>query len=236
MQIDLLKEIVSSIVGSSGNPIVDLLYEKKNVNEFIIAKKLNMTINQTRNVLYKLSDEGLVSFLRKKDKKKGGWYTYFWTLNSGKGLNKFKEVLDKELKILNEQYSLKKDARFYECKNGDGEFNEETALLNNYSCLECGEILILKDSTNEIKEIEKNMRRLQQVLEKVNLEIGEINKKDVKTKERRAKVEKKKKQEERAAKKKKKQLEMKKSTKATKSTNSKKIKPGLKKAKGKKKR
>ena len=50
--------------------IVDLLYGKANVNEFLIAKKLNVTINQARNILYKLGDEGLVSFIRKKDKKK----------------------------------------------------------------------------------------------------------------------------------------------------------------------
>jgi len=88
MQIKLLKDIVSSIVGQSSSKIVDLLYDKKNVNEFLIAKKLGLTINQTRNVLYRLADEGLVSFIRKKDNKKGGWYTYFWTLNSGKSFVK----------------------------------------------------------------------------------------------------------------------------------------------------
>src|SRR3989344_5879391 len=84
MQIDLLKEIVSSVAGEKAKAVVDLLHQKKNVNEFLVAKKLKLTINQTRNILYKLADEGLVSFIRKKDTKKGGWDTYFWTLNSGK--------------------------------------------------------------------------------------------------------------------------------------------------------
>src|SRR3989338_5700405 len=114
MQIDLLKEIVSSVVGQTGNSIVDLLYGKKNVNEFIIAKKLNVTINQARNVLYKLADEGLVSFVRKKDRKKGGWYTYFWTLNTGKGLYKFKNILEKEIENLQNQHNTKKTKRFSE--------------------------------------------------------------------------------------------------------------------------
>ena len=71
MQIKLLKDIVSSIVGQSPAKIVDLLYGKKNVNEFLIAKKLKLTINQTRNILYKLADEGLVGLVRKKASKKG---------------------------------------------------------------------------------------------------------------------------------------------------------------------
>ena len=51
MQIELLKSIVSSIAGDKAKGIVELLIKKKNVNEFLIAKKLNLTINQTRNLL-----------------------------------------------------------------------------------------------------------------------------------------------------------------------------------------
>jgi len=86
MKIELLKDVVSHIAGPNSVDIVDLLYGKENVNEFLIAKKLDVTINQARNVLYKLAEEGLVSFIRKKDKKNGGWYTYFWTLNAKKSL------------------------------------------------------------------------------------------------------------------------------------------------------
>ena len=80
MQTKFLKSVVESLVNKQAVPIVDLLMEKKDLNEFLIAKKLGLTINQTRNILYKLSDYGLVSFIRKKDKRKG-WYIYFWTLN-----------------------------------------------------------------------------------------------------------------------------------------------------------
>ena len=61
-----LKEIIVSIAGKQAETIIDLLDGKKYINEFIIAKKLNLTINQTRNILYKISDHGLVSFIRKK--------------------------------------------------------------------------------------------------------------------------------------------------------------------------
>src|SRR3989344_9542204 len=89
----LLKKILKDLAGAKAEKLVDILYGKKNVNEFIIAKKLNLTINQARNVLYKLGDEGLVKFIRKKDSKKGGWYIYFWTLETEKGLDKYKEKI-----------------------------------------------------------------------------------------------------------------------------------------------
>ena len=70
MQIKLLNEIVASIAGKPASEVVNILFGKKNINEFIIAKKLKLTINQTRNILYKLSDAGLVGSTRKKDRRK----------------------------------------------------------------------------------------------------------------------------------------------------------------------
>ena len=54
MQIKFLKSIVEHLINKQAIPIVDLLAGKKDVNEFLIAKKLGLTINQTRNILYKL--------------------------------------------------------------------------------------------------------------------------------------------------------------------------------------
>ena len=71
-----LKEIIDYSAGKLAENITIILSTKKYVNEFLIAKKIGLTINQTRNILYKLSDSGLVSSIRKKDKKKG-WFTYF---------------------------------------------------------------------------------------------------------------------------------------------------------------
>jgi len=90
-KIKLLKVIIEDLINKQSVEIIDLLAGKKNVNEFSIAKNLDLTINQTRNILYKLSDFGLVSFIRKKDKRKG-WYIYFWTLNTHQALS----LLDKK--------------------------------------------------------------------------------------------------------------------------------------------
>ncbi|MEI6731244.1 MAG: hypothetical protein WCK90_01035 [archaeon] len=203
MQVNLLKSIVSSIVGGATSKIVDLMYGKRNVNEFLIAKKLGLTINQTRNVLYKLGDEGLVSFVRKKDRRKGGWYTYFWTINTGKSLTKFRDKMAGNVHGLEGQIQSKKTRRFYYCPNCNIELSEDNALLNEYTCQECGEILQLKDQSAEILELEKEVARLNKLLSELNLDIADIDKKETQVRMRKMRAEDKKKKEERDARRKK---------------------------------
>lgn len=197
MQVKFLKEIVATIAGDKAAGIVEILYGKKNVNEFIIAKKLDLTINQTRNILYSLADEGLVNFIRKKDKKKGGWYTYFWTLNTGKGLLKYKENLDKEMETLRNLLQSRKTKKFYSCKNCGVEFNEENSLLHNYACPECGEILTLKESGAEIQDVELKLAKLEKILAEVNKELEQVMAEEEKLRMRRIKNEERKKKKER---------------------------------------
>ncbi|MEK6909003.1 MAG: hypothetical protein AABX23_03050 [Nanoarchaeota archaeon] len=169
-----LKEYVSIVAGSGTDKIVDVLFNKKNVNEFLIAKKLNLTINQTRNILYKLADSGLVRFMRKKDLKSGGWYTYFWTLDEHKCLVNYKESISKEIKHQEEILVARKTKQFYICKNCDIEVSDEQALLNEFTCTECGEVYSLKDSVEGIKEIEKVIQKMTDKASQIQLEIDKI--------------------------------------------------------------
>ncbi|MCA9485860.1 MAG: hypothetical protein KC506_03385, partial [Nanoarchaeota archaeon] len=167
----LLKKIVTDFAGSESEKLVDLLYKKKNVNEFLIAKKMNLTINQTRNMLYKLGDEGLVRFVRKKDKKKGGWYTYFWTLKVKKSLEKFKESIEEEVRKLEEQSQSRQNQRYYYSPLADLEYTEEEAILNDYTCPETGEVLEVKDNSDIVEQIKSNITELQSTLEYISQEI-----------------------------------------------------------------
>ena len=216
MQIVILKEVVFTIAGEKAKGIIDLLVDKKNVNEFLIAKKLKLTINQTRNILYKLADEGLVSFVRKKDSKKGGWYTYFWTLNPDKGLVRFKNDLVERINLQKKEMASKKNDRFYFCPNCNIDYSEETALAHDYTCPECGQILQLKDNSKEASTLEKEIVKNEELLAKVNVEISIVNEKEEKGKQKRLKIEEKKRKEELEAKRKKRQREAKKLAKSAK--------------------
>ncbi|MFA5020389.1 MAG: hypothetical protein WC533_04820 [Candidatus Pacearchaeota archaeon] len=204
---EFLREIALSIAGKNAGAMVDLLIGKENVNEFIIAKKLGLTINQVRNILYKLSDEGLVSFIRKKDKKKG-WYTYFWTFDDDKSLSLLKKSLLDEISRLQGQLKSREIKQFYICKTCNVELTEENAMLHDFTCPECGEIYGASDSSSAISEIESSINKLRKRLEKIDFELNiikiEKEKKAVKRAvkaERAAKELRKQKRDERAAKK-----------------------------------
>jgi len=165
-----LKEVIVIVVGKQAEDIVDLLYSKKYVNEFLIAKKLDITINQTRNVLYKISDQGLVSSIRKKDKKKG-WYTYFWKIEVLKSLEFLKNILIKRKDQIDKQINSRETKEFYFCKRCNIEFNQENALLNDFTCNECGDIFSLKDNTKVLKDFRRSSTRIENDLKSVEEEI-----------------------------------------------------------------
>ena len=180
MQINFLKKIVENVAGIPAVRIVDLLYGKKDINEFLIAKKLDLTINQTRNLLYRLSHLGILSSIRKKDKRKG-WYIYFWTFNVLKSLEVLEENLNKEIKNLKDQLISKQQKRSYRCKICGREANEEVALLNNFTCIECGEVYELADNAQDIGEITKQIAKLEKELQSIKEEIAiEVEKVDQK--------------------------------------------------------
>ncbi|MCX6748265.1 MAG: hypothetical protein NT076_01550 [Candidatus Pacearchaeota archaeon] len=178
MQIKLLNDIVIETAGKQAGEIVKMLFGKKDVNEFLVAKKLKLTINQVRNIFYKLSNFGLVSFMRKKDRRKG-WYTYFWTLNTEKALELLEKRLEKEVENLRQQLKSRETKRFYVCKTCKREVSEENALQHEFTCQECGEVYhlnedekILADLKNEISKIEKYKVGLSEELGKIRVEKG----------------------------------------------------------------
>lgn len=186
MQIKFLKSIVENLINKQAVPIIDLLIGKKHVNEFLIAKKLNLTINQTRNILYKLSDFGLVSFIRKKDKRKG-WYIYFWTLNIYQSLNLLEQNLKKELEQLEIQLKERKERRYYFCKTCSIEVSEEVALMNNFACSECEQIYELSNNQEIIQNLEKGILKLKKEILLVSSEKGKEGEKVEKKKSEKIK-------------------------------------------------
>jgi transcription factor E len=168
---NFLREVISIVVGKPAEELVDLLDSDKYINEFIIAKKLDLTINQARNILYKISDHGLVSSIRKKDKKKG-WYTYFWKIEVLKSLEFLREASLKNLNQLKSQIKSRETKRFYTCERCNIEFNEENAMLHDFTCNECGEVFSVKDNEKVVKDFKKNEEKYENKLKLIDNEIN----------------------------------------------------------------
>jgi len=183
MQVKLLHDLVEEMAGIGSGRIVEILFGKKNVNEFIISKKMELTINQVRNILYKLSAAGLVSFIRKKDKRKG-WYIYYWTLQTRKCLERLEEELLKKIEQLQRILEDRETKRFYICEPCNIEVTEEKALENNFTCEECVEVYVLADNTNSIKETKLHIARIHKNLELIRKELDSVKEKDAKKRAR----------------------------------------------------
>ncbi len=183
MRDKLLYEVVEAVAGKSGREIVELLKDKRDVNEFKIAAKLKLTINQARNLLYKLYAQDIVSFIRKKDKSKG-WYIYYWTLNILKSLELLVKIKQKELHEQQNLLKSKENKSFYHCKQCSVELTEETALNHDFLCPECGSLLEASDNRDKVIEITKRINKIENEIAIIQQETqkikGELEKKYIK--------------------------------------------------------
>lgn len=191
MQKKVFDSLVNEFFGKQLGEMASFLFEKKNVNEFLIAKKLKLTPNQARNILYKFSHLGIVYFTRKKNKRKG-WYTYFWTLNIDKIMEYMKRGMEQELSEIENRLKVRESQRFYICPICKTEVNEENALLHNFICPECGSVYELSSAEKIVNEIKSRMRNINNKLSMINVELQELGKKKQLAREREMKRAKKK--------------------------------------------
>jgi len=171
------------MAGEGTGRIVDILFGKKDVNEFSIAKKMDLTINQVRNILYKLSADGLVSFIRKKDKRKG-WYIYYWTLKTEKCLVKLEQSLIKKIENFKSILESRETKRFYVCHPCGIEVGEEKALEHGFTCEECAEVYELSDNSGPIRDTKARITRTDKDLKLIVNELSTIREKESKKRAR----------------------------------------------------
>ncbi|MBS3162838.1 hypothetical protein J4467_02840 [Candidatus Woesearchaeota archaeon] len=155
LTLESIEDLINTIIGEDVIPLIKILYNKDNISEFKLAEMLNVTVNQIRNMLYRLYEQNLVVYMRKKDKKKG-WYIYYWSLNQ-KGIGnsilktKLKQLDDFKIRIAREQ-----DSQFFVCPNACMRFPIETAMEYEFRCQECGSLMKELDNKKTIENI-KNM-------------------------------------------------------------------------------
>jgi transcription initiation factor TFIIE subunit alpha len=159
----LVEDVVSAAAGQDVLPLVKLLKNKKNVSEFKLAEALSQEINITRNMLYRLYHANLVSFIRRKDKKKG-WYIYYWTFK----LKQIKHlaVSLKKAKIdkLKDRLEREKESNFFVCPNACMRLDFERAVEFEFKCPECATIMQQEANEIKIKELENEIVLLEKEL------------------------------------------------------------------------
>jgi transcription initiation factor TFIIE subunit alpha len=156
--------VVKELVGEHALPIIDFLKDKEKISEFIVAEELGMEINETRNVLYKLLEHNIVSFLRKKDRIKG-WYICYWDLNPTMVPHLKHKILIEKRNRLQERLAAEQEGQYYICRNACSRMTFEIAIEQNFKCSECGQVMQEQDNTRtkeflaeRITDLEKQVK------------------------------------------------------------------------------
>ncbi|MBW2998531.1 hypothetical protein KY321_03240 [Candidatus Woesearchaeota archaeon] len=160
-----ITSVVSDLVGEDALDIVFYLKGKKDVSEFIIAEDTEIEIHAVRNILYRLNNDNLVSYIRKKDKIKG-WYISYWTFLDDRVPEMFYKIKEKRLKKFKERLEKEQDnvGNFYLCPSGCVRLDFDSAMDFDFKCHECGSLLNQQDNIKTIERLKESIETLEKEL------------------------------------------------------------------------
>jgi transcription initiation factor TFIIE subunit alpha len=165
----LLNDTITEVVGEYAIPIIDYLRDKKNVSEFVIAEALKYDIHIVRQKLYKLHDNNLVTYIRKKDRQKG-WYISYWTFNLPKVKELIKRMKINKLDKLKDRLDKEEHNKngFFMCSNACTRLDFELATNFEFKCPECGSLLNQQDNSKTIQNIKEQVKTLEKELKEMD--------------------------------------------------------------------
>lgn len=158
-----IEEILISIIGEDGLPLLYELQRKDNISEFDLASKTKKDIKVIRKMLYFLYNHNLVSFMRKKDKVKG-WYIYYWTILPENIRYIYIKLRKNTLARLQEQLETEKKELFFSCKTRCVRLNFDQGMEFEFHCPECGDLLAQDSSQEKLSQLHKAVQEAEQEL------------------------------------------------------------------------
>jgi transcription factor E len=154
-----------------GNEVAELVCElskQDDYSEFKLAEALKKEVNETRNLLYKLHNLNLASFIKKKDNKVG-WYIYYWTFHDERVENYILNEKKGQLENLREISSRREGQNYFACKNRCLSLDFDKSFEFSFRCPECGELLQQEDNSRreasapqEIHVLETQIKKMQE--------------------------------------------------------------------------
>ena len=157
----MIEDVVTEVAGSDVIPLVQNLKNKKNVSEFKLAENIKQEVNKTRNMLYRLYDFNLVSFIKKKDKKKG-WYIYYWTFDNNRIKYLSMNLKKKRLEKLRARLERETGNQFYSCDTKCMRLDFDQSMNFEFKCPECGELINQEDNTEKIEIIKTEILQIEE--------------------------------------------------------------------------
>lgn len=162
----IIDDLIIEITGKEVVPLVSLLKNKSDVSEFKLADKLKITVNQVRNMLYRLNNHNLVDFTRQKDKAKG-WYIYFWTFNIKLAKQLAVTLKNNKMSILRKRLEKESNEIYFACPSGCVRFDSTNSMEYQFKCPECGKILMKEENKKNVDKISKDILNIENDLKEL---------------------------------------------------------------------
>ncbi|MBU1198717.1 MAG: hypothetical protein KKF46_01565 [Nanoarchaeota archaeon] len=161
---ELITHVVTELVGEEALSIINYLKGKKQISEFIIAEELDLEIHLVRNLLYRLLEFNIVSFIRKKDRIKG-WYICYWDFNDHMVPYLAEKLRLSKISKLKERLEKEDNNTFYMCRTACVRMPFEKSMEFNFKCPECGNLMHEQDNSrtkefivHQLKELESKKK------------------------------------------------------------------------------
>lgn len=162
MRDDLITNILAESMSRDHVTVIEKLSEPKRDEE--IATELNVKETIVRTLLNDLHIKNLVEYERTKNKKTG-WYTYLWKKRDDRLRDYINSYLQNKLDNLNRKLDEETGSTLFKC--ACSRVPIERAMENEFICSECNEPYMEFDNTQDIREIETEIVRINNLIKSV---------------------------------------------------------------------
>jgi len=159
-----LMKVARLFGGDEAVTVVNILKNKSEATDEMLANESTVRLNTVRKILYKLYDHGLVSCTRVRDEKTG-WFIFYWKLQMDQ-LDAFirsrkRRVLEK----LKHKLDYETNHSFFICKKcGDVRVTFEEAMESSFRCSKCGGQLESSENAPVVEFLEKRIKQIEDEL------------------------------------------------------------------------
>lgn len=158
----VIQEYIRERVGEEGIKVARFIEQRQPVQGVEILETLKDKPSNIRKTLYKLEDARVAEY--QKDTDKTGWETFIWRLT----LNEVKYQINKErqklLKQLRDDLQLERENSFYLCPAKHRRTIFEESMTLQFKCPDCGQPMSFVENKDRIKELEKAIRELEEMV------------------------------------------------------------------------
>ncbi len=157
-----MEDTISSVAGDIGVKVIHFLGDKKNVSEFTIADRLKVDMQTVRNTLYKMHTHNLATYIRKKDRQKG-WYISYWTFNKARVKELIASMKKRHAEKLRDRLTKEEANKglFFICSKACARLDFDQATDYSFKCPECGTLLQQQENARTIEHLREKLREIE---------------------------------------------------------------------------